>query len=91
MRNAKVYIAGRSESKAGSAIQELKAATGKEAIFLQLDLADLASIRRCAKEYMTYVSNTFAVYTQCSLLSRYYQERAGATCTLQQRVSMSLC
>ena len=62
-----MYIAGRSESKAGPAIDELKAATGKEAMFLQLDLADLASIRRCAREYMTYVSNTFAVFTQCSL------------------------
>ncbi|KAJ7695648.1 NAD-P-binding protein [Mycena rosella] len=49
--NAKVYIAGRSEEKVKAAIKELQTQTGKEAEFLQLDLADLPSIKRAAQEF----------------------------------------
>jgi len=45
-RNAKVYLACRSKSKAEAAIKALKDDTGKEAFFLQLDLADIKGIRR---------------------------------------------
>lgn len=52
--NAKVYMASRSKDKADTAIQELKAQTdGKEAIFLELDLGNLASVRKAAEEYMS--------------------------------------
>ncbi|KAI0058521.1 NAD(P)-binding protein [Artomyces pyxidatus] len=51
--NAKVYMASRSEDKAKAAIEELKAATGKEAIFLKLDLADLPSVKRSAEEFLS--------------------------------------
>ena len=50
--NAKVYIATRSQERATAAIEELKAETGKEAIFLQLDLASLKSVRRAAEEFL---------------------------------------
>ena len=50
--NAKVYIAARNRSKAEAAIAELKTATGKEAIFLELDLASLVSVRQAAKEFL---------------------------------------
>ncbi|KAI0046508.1 NAD-P-binding protein [Auriscalpium vulgare] len=51
-RNAKVYLAARSEAKAHEAIAELKAHTGKEDVhFLRLDLADLTSVRRAAEEF----------------------------------------
>ena len=50
--NAKVYLAARSPERAAKAIEELRAETGKEAIFLQLDLSDLASVRRAAEEYL---------------------------------------
>ena len=52
--NAKVYIAVRSEEKAKSAIAELKEQTGKEAIFLKLDLADLKSVKSSAEEFIRY-------------------------------------
>lgn len=48
-RNAKVYMASRSKAKAEAAIAELKEATGKEAIFLEIDLSDLPSVRRAAE------------------------------------------
>ncbi|KAG6848515.1 hypothetical protein H0H93_016401, partial [Arthromyces matolae] len=50
--NAKVYMAARSKEKAEAAIQELKETTGKEAIFLPLDLADLPTIKASAEEFL---------------------------------------
>ncbi|KAJ7153072.1 NAD(P)-binding protein [Mycena crocata] len=49
--NAKVYVAARSEEKAKAAIVDLKSVTGKQAEFLQLDLADLHSVKRAAAEF----------------------------------------
>ncbi|KAF7317819.1 NAD(P)-binding protein [Mycena kentingensis (nom. inval.)] len=48
--NAKVYIAGRAETTK-RAIVELKAETGKEAEFLEMDLADLVSVKRAAETF----------------------------------------
>lgn len=50
--NAKVYLAARSKARAEAAIADLKTATGKEAIWLELDLANLASVRHAAKEFL---------------------------------------
>ncbi|GJE89086.1 NAD(P)-binding protein [Phanerochaete sordida] len=50
--NAKVYLAARSRSRAEAAIKDLKEATGKDAIFLELDLGSLASVRRAAEEFL---------------------------------------
>ncbi|KAG8678437.1 hypothetical protein FRC08_017779 [Ceratobasidium sp. 394] len=51
-KNAKVYLAARSKSKADKAIEWLKTETGGRApIFLELDLADLASVRQAAEEF----------------------------------------
>ncbi|KAF7308854.1 hypothetical protein MKEN_01085300 [Mycena kentingensis (nom. inval.)] len=49
--NAKVYMASRSDSKAQEAIAELKKLTGKEAIFLKLDLGDLKAVGAAAAEF----------------------------------------
>ena len=54
--NAKVYLAARSPERAAKAIEELKSATGKEAIFLQLDLSDLTAVRKSAEEFLAYVT-----------------------------------
>ncbi|KAI9435208.1 NAD(P)-binding protein [Russula earlei] len=51
--NAKVYLATRSATKANAAIAELKDKTGKEAIFLHLDLADLPAVRKSAREFLS--------------------------------------
>ncbi|KZT73289.1 NAD(P)-binding protein [Daedalea quercina L-15889] len=52
-RNAKVYMGARDEKKARVAIEELKEQTGKEAIFLELNLANLASVRKSADEFLS--------------------------------------
>lgn len=50
--DAKVYIASRSKTKADVAIKELKESTGREALFLELDLANLESIHKSAQEFL---------------------------------------
>lgn len=55
INNAKVYLAARSLSKAQATIEELKASTGKEAIFLDLDLESLAGVKKSAETFLRYV------------------------------------
>lgn len=52
VHNATVYMASRSEERAQSAIAELKEATGKEPVFLRLDLGNLSNIRKAAEEFL---------------------------------------
>ncbi|KAF8195273.1 hypothetical protein K438DRAFT_1673984 [Mycena galopus ATCC 62051] len=52
LKNAKVYLAARSPDKAAAAIKRLETETNKTAIFLQLDLADLPSVRRAAETFL---------------------------------------
>jgi len=52
VKNAKVYIATRSEERAKAAIEDLKQTTGKEAIWLKLDLSSLESVKAAAKEFL---------------------------------------
>ena len=52
LKNAKVYLAARSESKAQTAIDELEKETGKKAIFLKLDLSDLDATKKSAQEFL---------------------------------------
>ncbi|KAK7055760.1 NAD(P)-binding protein [Favolaschia claudopus] len=66
--NAKVYIASRSPEKAKEAIDELKAQTGKEAEFLQLDLADLPSIKRAAEEFIQKESRLHVLFNNAGVM-----------------------
>jgi len=50
-KNAKVYLAARSKERAKAAIAELLAETGKEAIWLELDLSSFHSIEKAAAEF----------------------------------------
>ncbi|KAJ7151201.1 NAD-P-binding protein [Mycena filopes] len=55
-RNAKVYLAARSEERSQAAIEDIRKSTGKPESsihFLHLDLADLASVRKAAEEYIS--------------------------------------
>ncbi|KAF8167072.1 NAD-binding protein [Mycena galopus ATCC 62051] len=56
LKNAKVYLAARSQEKAAAAIQTLEGETKKKAIFLQLDLADLVSVRKAAETFLALES-----------------------------------
>ncbi|KAJ7182289.1 NAD(P)-binding protein [Mycena crocata] len=56
LKNAKVYLAARSPEKAAAAIKKLEQETKRTAIFLQLDLADLSSVRKAAESYLAQES-----------------------------------
>jgi retinol dehydrogenase 12 len=52
-RGGRVYLACRSPQKGAAAVAQIAAATGsKEARFLPLDLADLASVGNCARAFL---------------------------------------
>jgi retinol dehydrogenase 12 len=52
-RGASVFVACRSEQKGRAAVAGIVRATGNPAVtFLPLDLADLASVRRCAGQFL---------------------------------------
>ena len=54
-RGGRVYLACRSREKGEAAAARIRAETGRDAaFFLPLDLADLASVRRCAAEFLAF-------------------------------------
>jgi len=58
-KNAKVYIGTRSESRGKAAIEDLKKETGREAIWLKLDLSSLKSVKAAAEEFLEWVYCAF--------------------------------
>lgn len=66
--NAKVYMAARDRKKAEGAIEELKGETGREALFLELNLANLASVRKAAESFLKWV-NFLCCFTRIMLIS----------------------
>ncbi|KAJ7314912.1 NAD-P-binding protein [Mycena albidolilacea] len=52
LKNATVYLAARSQEKVADAIRQLEEETGKQAVFIELDLADLPSVRRAAEAFL---------------------------------------
>lgn len=48
-------MASRTKQRAEDAIADLKKETGKEAIFLELDLSDLGSVTRAAEAIRRFV------------------------------------
>ena len=52
-RGGRIYVASRSEAKGRAVVAAITAGTGNAAVtFLPLDLADLASVRRCAEMFL---------------------------------------
>jgi NAD(P)-dependent dehydrogenase (short-subunit alcohol dehydrogenase family) len=52
-RGGRVYVGCRSKPKGEAAVAAIRAETGNDAVgFLPLDLADLASVRQCAKAFL---------------------------------------
>jgi len=67
--NAKVYMAARSREKAEAAIQDLKNQTGREAIFLQLDLGNLASVKKSAEEFLSKENELHVLFNNAGVMS----------------------
>jgi retinol dehydrogenase-12 len=54
-KKAKVYIASHSETRVKATIQELKELTGQEALFIELELSSLSSVRAAAQQFQQFV------------------------------------
>ncbi|OCH84298.1 NAD(P)-binding protein [Obba rivulosa] len=67
--NAKVYLAARNRDKAEAAIKELQEQTGKEAIFLQLNLGNLASVKKAAEEFLRKESELHVLFNNAGVMS----------------------
>lgn len=70
--NARVYVAARSEEKAATAIDAIKAAvptsTG-QLTFLRLDLADLSTISASAKQFLTRESKLHVLFNNAGVMN----------------------
>ena len=73
--NAKVYLAARSAQKANDAIAELENETGKQAVFLQLDLSDIPAVRRSAQEFLSYVPYSIPRCARLSIYALFRKEK----------------
>lgn len=51
LKGCTVWLSARSRSKAEAAINELKEETGKEALFLELELSDLKAVKESAEKF----------------------------------------
>ncbi|KAF4610211.1 hypothetical protein D9613_010552 [Agrocybe pediades] len=67
--NAKVYIAARSQEKAEAAIKDLKEETGKEGIFLKLDLSDLRSVKTSAEEFLSKETELHVLFNNAGVMA----------------------
>jgi retinol dehydrogenase 12 len=56
---ADVWFTARSPSKADQAIAELESETGRRPKFLQLDLSDLANVKKSAERFKSCVRGRF--------------------------------
>ncbi|KAF8682753.1 KR domain [Rhizoctonia solani] len=69
LKNAKVYLAARSKARADEAIQWLERETnGKSPIFLELDLANLDSVREAAEEFMSKEKELHILFNNAGVL-----------------------
>ncbi|KAJ7642055.1 NAD(P)-binding protein [Roridomyces roridus] len=66
--NAKIYIAGRSESKCMEVIKSLETETGRRAEFLQLDLSDLSSVKTAAEEFARRESKLNVLFNNAGVM-----------------------
>ncbi|KAI0809193.1 NAD(P)-binding protein [Irpex lacteus] len=67
-KNAKVYIATRNKEKSLAAIEELSKATGKEALFLPLDLADLKNVKAAAEEFLSKEKKLHVLFNNAGVM-----------------------
>lgn len=85
-RNAKVYLACRDATKTQRVIEQLERETSEKAIFLELDLASLTSVKSAADEFLRY--DIFGPFLHL-LVPDSVQVRIRFACLVQQCVGIS--
>ncbi|CEL51538.1 hypothetical protein RSOLAG1IB_00073 [Rhizoctonia solani AG-1 IB] len=83
-KNAKVYLAARSKSRADDAIEWLKAETnGKAPIFLELDLSSLDSVRKAAEEFKSKEQELHVLFNNAGVMVPPVEQRTAEGHDLQ--------
>lgn len=83
-KNAKVYLAARSKTKADEAIEWLKQETGGKApIFLELDLANLDSIRKSVDEFKSKEQELHVLFNNAGVMVPPVEQRTADGYDLQ--------
>ncbi|KAG8742089.1 hypothetical protein FRC10_002025 [Ceratobasidium sp. 414] len=67
-KNAKVYLAARNKVKAEAAIESLRQETGKVPIFLELDLANMASIRKAVDGFKSKEQHLHVLFNNAGVM-----------------------
>lgn len=75
LKGATVYLAARSAEKGAQAISQLKVETGRTAKFLELDLADLRSVRRAATGFLQQESQLDVLFNNGYVRSKTLEVR----------------
>ncbi len=75
LHNAKVYLAARNPEKTERVIKELTETTGKTAVFLELDLGDLKSVKAAAEVFSLVRIALFTAATHFSCLCDHRKEK----------------
>ncbi|KAF7374122.1 Short-chain dehydrogenase/reductase family protein [Mycena sanguinolenta] len=84
LKNAKVYLAARSADKATAAIKRLETETRKPpAIFLQLDLADLHSVRRAAETFLAQETRLDILFNNGGVMTSFPEQLTAQNHDLQ--------
>jgi len=71
-KNAKVYVAARSQEKATKAIEDIKMAAPQSSgdlVFLSLDLADLSTIKKSAQEFLSKESKLHVLFNNAGVMN----------------------
>ncbi|KAG8688051.1 hypothetical protein FRC11_006168 [Ceratobasidium sp. 423] len=75
-KNAKVYLAARSKSRADEAVEWLKQETdGKVPIFLELDLANLSSIRKAVETFKSQEQELHVLFNNAGVMRPPVEQR----------------
>ncbi|CAE6496769.1 unnamed protein product [Rhizoctonia solani] len=83
-KNAKVYLAARSKSKADEAIEWLKRETnGKAPIFLELDLANLDSIRKSVEDFKSKEQELHVLFNNAGVMKPPIEQKTANGYDLQ--------
>jgi dehydrogenase/reductase SDR family protein 13 len=77
-RGARVFVASRSQQKTRPVLDEIVAQAGHRAVeFLQLDLGDLGSVRRCASEFLGTGERLYALINNAGLAGQRGMTESG--------------
>ncbi|KAI9573392.1 hypothetical protein HD554DRAFT_2202150 [Boletus coccyginus] len=68
-KNAKVWITARDQSKGEATLEELKNATGKDANFIVMNLADLKSVKRAAEDFNSQETQLNVLFNNAGVMT----------------------